>query len=86
MSEINTNPSAFDHLITPTMLGYEGLAGMIRELEENPVLRSAMLLRTTTTLRDRLRELPFEASCSEPVTITAQDALLLLTLLLQKLS
>ena len=48
-------------------------------------MRSAMLLRTATTLRERLQVLPFDASTAEPITIEAQDALVLLDLLLRRL-
>ena len=69
----------------PTLLGYEGLAALMAEVETNPMLRSALLLRTATTLRDRLRELPYETPNDTPVTIEAQDALLLLSLLIKNL-
>lgn len=83
--DLDLNPNAFEHLICPGVLGSEGLSALTEEIRENPQMRQAMLLRTAVTLRERLKALPFEASTAEPVTIEAQDALVLLDLLLRRL-
>ena len=78
-------PSAFEHLIDPQMVAHEGLGELSEALKEKPMLRRAVLLRTATNLRQQLQVLPYEASTAEPVTIEAQDALVLLDLLLRRL-
>ena len=79
------HPNAYEHLISNDLRGLEGLALLMDQIEENPAMRRAMLLRAATVLRERLRNLPYEASTSEPVTIEAQDAVVLLDLLLRRL-
>ena len=78
-------PTAFEHMITKELKGLDGLAAMLDEIDENPSMRRAMVLRAATNLRDRLQNLSYEASCSEPVTIEAQDAAVLLDLLLRRI-
>ena len=85
LSDLELDPNAFEHLIRPGLSSSEGLAGLQEEISNNPNMRRAILLRTAVTLRSRLQALPFEASTAEPVTIEAQDALVLLDLLLRRL-
>lgn len=79
------DPNAYEFLISNDVKAFEGVGVLITEIKENPGMRRALLLRTATVLRERLKKLHYEASCSEPVTIEAQDALLLLDLLLRRL-
>lgn len=85
LSGKDLDPNAFEFLISDDVKAFEGLGVLIAEIKENPDMRRALLLRTATVLRERLQNLHFEASCSEPITIEAQDALLLLDLLLRRL-
>lgn len=78
-------PNAYEHLIEGEFKGLEGIGLLIDEIKENSSMRSALLLRSATVLRDRLRALSFETSTSEPVTIEAQDAVVLLDLLLRRI-
>lgn len=82
----NTSPTAYEHLIRPDLVGLEGLGHLADEIREHPGMRAALLLRATTVLRERLQKLDYQASTAEPVTIEAQDALVLLDLLLRRLS
>lgn len=82
---IDLTPNAYEHLIDPDLLGVAGIGQLTDEIRSNPALRAALLLRATTVLRDRLKNLSYEASTAEPVTIEAQDALVLLDLLLRRL-
>ena len=79
------DPNVFEHLIHPELKGLDGLALLIDEMRDNRSMRSALLLRAATVLRERLQALPYETSAAEPVTIEAQDALVLLNLLLNRL-
>ena len=85
LAQYDLTPNAFEHLIAPDLVGFEGIGQLIDEIRENSAMRSALLLRTTLTLRERLKALPFDASTAEPITIEAQDALVLLDLLLRRL-
>lgn len=80
------DPNAYEQLIDNSdLVGLEGIAKLIEDIREKPALRAALLLRTATVLRDRLKALPYEASEAEPITIEAQDAVVLLDLLLRRL-
>ena len=85
LAHYDLTPTAFEHLIAPDLVGLDGLGRLIDEIRTNSAMRYALLLRTATTLRERLRALPFDASTAEPITIEAQDALVLLDLLLRRL-
>ena len=85
LAHYGLTPTAFEHLIAPDLVGLDGLGRLIDEIRTNSAMRYALLLRTATTLRERLRALPFDASTAEPITIEAQDALVLLDLLLRRL-
>ena len=78
-------PTAFEHMIAKELKGLDGLAAMLDDIDENPSMRRALVLRAATNLRDRLQNLAYEDSCGEPVTIDAQDAVVLLDLLLRRL-
>ena len=85
LAHYGLTPTAFEHLIAPDLVGLDGLGRLIDEIRANSAMRSALLLRTATTLRERFKALPFDASTAEPITIEAQDALVLLDLLLRRL-
>lgn len=79
-------PNAYEQLIGNTDLAaYEGVGLLMAQIEETPRLRNAMLLRTTTRLRERLQSLGYESPCNAKVELDAQDAVLLLDLLLRRL-
>jgi hypothetical protein len=85
LAHYGLTPTAFEHLIAPDLVGLDGIGRLIDEIRTNSAMRSALLLRTATTLRERFKALPFDASTAEPITIEAQDALVLLDLLLRRL-
>jgi len=82
---VDLTPTAYEHLIDPELVGHEGLGQLIDALRDNQALRRALVLRATNALRDRISDLSFEAECSAPITLEAQDALVLLDLLLRRL-
>lgn len=80
-------PNAYEQLIGATDLaGLEGVAKLIDDIRENPSLRAALLLRTTTRLRDVLQAHNYEADVATPIQLDIQDAAVLLFTMLRRLS
>lgn len=78
-------PNAYAHLINSELVGLDGLGLLIDEMRTNPSYRQALVLRAATSLRSRLGELPYEAAVDTPVTLEAQDVVVLMDLLLRRI-
>lgn len=84
MSDLS-NPNAYERMIEPTILCGEGLCELLSAIDDNPAMRRAMVLQAGLDLRAALLRLPFDASADTPVEIPAQDAIVMMDLLLRRL-
>lgn len=78
-------PTAYAHLISAELCGLAGVGLLIDEIREKPTYRQALLLRAATSLRERLGEISYEAEVDSPVTLEAQDVVVLMDLLLRRI-
>ena len=86
-----TGGSGFTHLAT----AWDVLAGQpecitdlqdfLRDIDENPNLRSAATLRSLGRLRAELEKVPETCGLSDPVVLKVQDVVLLARQLMQRL-